>query len=101
MTQYSAYLGANITVPYIATAVAGGNPAAVARVKATNLNIICNNCIFAAVGIIEAAVPALGQIPLATIASYVGMNISNKQVTLNSLMNSTCAYKPLVVSSSE
>jgi hypothetical protein len=101
LTQFSAYLGSNITVPYIVAAASGANSTAVDRVKSTNLNVICNNCIFAAVDVAEAALPVIGQVPLASVASMFGVNLADKNATLNSVMNSTCAYKPLAVNTSK
>lgn len=97
LTQYSAYLSANVTIASIITALNGTNSVLVNKVKATNANIVCNECIFAAVDTIEAAYPIVGRIPLATALAYAKVNLADKNVTLNSFMNSTCAYKPLAV----
>lgn len=103
LTQYSAYLGANLTVPYIVAAASGANATAINLVGATNPNIVCNECIFAAVDIVEAKYPVLGQITLGQAAAYVNMTVPGaiQGSTLNSFMNSTCAYKPLAVNTSE
>lgn len=98
LTQYSAYLGANLTIPYIVGAATGANSTAAFLVKQTNPNALCNECIFGAVGVIEAAAPIVGRIPISSVLAYVNMTYPGDQsATLNTILNSTCAYKPLAV----
>lgn len=102
LTQYSAYLGANLTIPYIVGAATGANSTAAFLVKQTNPNALCNECIFGAVGVIEAAAPIVGRIPISSVLAYVNMTYpGDKSATLNTILNSTCAYKPLAVNTSK
>jgi len=105
LTQYSAYLGANLTLPYIVAASTGANQTAQNLILETRPNILCNECIFAGVDIIEAKYPVLGNITLGMASSYINQaingsipqNVQSSNATLNSYMNSTCAYENLAV----
>lgn len=99
LTQLSAYFGANFTVPYITAAVSGQNETAVDLALNISSTILCNECIFAAVDVIEAAYPVVGDVPIAAI--YGALNMSTSvNTTVNELLNSTCAYEDLAVSTS-
>lgn len=102
LTQLTAYFGTNATVPYIASIVSGQNSTALNLLTSINPNILCNECLFGALEVVEAAYPAIGNIELQTIANYapvVGLPvIQAPNTTINGLFNLTCAYEGLSVS---
>lgn len=100
LTQLSAYFGTNLTLPFIESAVTGTNSTAQKLGKDINTLILCNDCIFGAVDIIEEAYPMVGDVPVAALLGYAHIN-STSNGTINSVLNSTCAYHNFSVTMSE
>jgi hypothetical protein len=89
MTEVSAYLGNNLTVNYLLGIVAG-NQTAVKLLEAIPITAICNDCIFAALDIIEQSYPILSNLTYGPMGlKFNGMNGTN----INGFLNSTCAAK--------
>jgi hypothetical protein len=103
LTQYSAYLGANTTVPYLATALAGANQTASALIASTKANVLCNTCLFGAIDVVASAFPVITQAPLSAILGYFNMTVDSTigAATIPQVMDGTCAYKPLMVNTSK
>jgi hypothetical protein len=103
LTQLSAYYDANITIPFITGAITGSNQTARDLTTSIQANILCNECLFAAVGTVEAAYPQIANVTAGQVARLVNQTVTGPAsgATLNSAMNSTCAYIPLVVSTTE
>lgn len=101
LTQLSAYFGTNLTIPFIASAVTGANSTAQQLALGIQPNFACNECLFGGIDVVEAAYPALGQVPIAAILQYANVSYPDQTATVNSLLNSTCAYKPLAVNTTQ
>lgn len=97
LTQYSAYLDADLTGPYILSVAQGQNDTARDLVKSTNPNALCNDCIFAGLSLIDKAYPQAGETQIKTVFNYFGMD-SNTDTTINGYANETCAYNGQAVS---
>ena len=100
LTQYSAYLGADLSVPYVTAAATGANSTALDLVKSTNPNVLCNDCVFAGLSLIDEAYPVVGNTPLSVIFGVFGMQ-SPVDGTINGYANETCAYNGQAVSPGE
>ena len=100
LTQLSAYFKANLTLPFIESIVDGGNRTALGLAERISPTILCNDCIFGAIDVVEEAYPTLGDVPLSAIYGYFNRTTS-VNTTINGLVNGTCAYVPLVVNESE
>jgi hypothetical protein len=81
LTELQSYLGANLSLPYIATAALGGN-ATVQLIEKIPPKALCSDCIFAAVDLIEEQYPGLGNISLGA--------INGTNTTLNQFLTGTC-----------
>ena len=100
LTQLSAYFGANFTLPYLSGVVSGANTTALGLLENISSTVLCNECIFGAVDVIEEAYPVVGNVPVAAI--YGALNMTTTiNTTINGLLNSTCAYESLATTSSE
>lgn len=82
LTELQSYLGANLSLPYIATAALGGNATVVQLIENIPPKALCSDCIFAAVDLIEEQYPWLGNVSITT------MNGTN--TTLNQFLIGTC-----------
>lgn len=80
-TDLSAYLGVNLTNSYVDTAVLGGNYSTLQAIEAIPPTALCNDCIFAAVELINEEFPAFGNITVNTTTN----------ATIDSYLNATCA----------
>jgi hypothetical protein len=101
LTQLSAYFQTNLTLPYIISTVTGANTTALDLATSIQPNIICNECLFGALEVVDLAYPVVGNVPAGLIVSYLGVDGSAfVPTTINGLFNETCAYKDLVVSES-
>lgn len=98
LTQLSSYFSTNLTVPFISNFAK--NTTAVAQLRLLQSNVICNDCVFGALDLVEEAQPGLGMIPATGVAAYFNMTVA-QNTTLNSYVNSTCAYVPLAANMSE
>lgn len=80
----------------------GGNQTAVDLATSIEANIICNDCIFAAVDLIEQAYPAAGDVALDAIFGLLNMSSPLPAgTTINEFANDTCAYENRSVSTGE
>jgi len=91
LTQFSAYLDADISGPYILAAATGQNDTAVNLVTSVNPNILCNECIFGGLSLIDQAYPAVGDTPLQGVLGSFNLSIP-ADTTVNGFANETCAY---------
>jgi len=97
LTQLSAYFGTNLTLPFIEGIATLMNTTALGLAESINVLALCNDCVFGAVDVVEDVIPSIGSTPLSTIFGLLGMT-SPVNTTINGLLNGTCAYKPLAVS---
>lgn len=86
LTEVSAYLGANLTNSFIDNAVLSGNTTILNMLEMIPPTALCNDCIFAALDLIEDEFPQVGSVPISA------------NVTLNSYLNGTCNATGYVVS---
>ncbi len=100
LTQLTAYFGANFTLPYLEGLVSGTNTTAIHLAKNISTTILCNDCIFAAVDVIEDEYPVVGQITPQEVLAYFNMS-SSLNSTVNEILNGTCAYESLAVTMSK
>lgn len=99
LTQLSAYFGTDLSVPYITAAASGQNSTAIDLLTSIQPNIVCNDCIFAALDIINEAYPAAGDFEIATAFGLLNMTSPLPAgTTVNSFANETCAYNNQSVS---
>jgi len=99
LTQLSAYYQTNLTVPFLGGIISGANTTALDLTKSINPNIICNECLFGALDVVDLAYPIVGEAPVQAITSFLGVDGSALgNITINGLFNATCAYKDMVVS---
>jgi hypothetical protein len=82
LTELQSYLGANLSLPYIATAALGGNATVVQLIEKIPTKALCSDCIFAAVDLIEEQYPWFGNISLGA--------INGTNTTLNQFLVGTC-----------
>ena len=108
LTQLSAYFGANLTLPYLESFIGAGsttkNTTALTRAENISTTILCNPCIFAALDLTEEVYPSLGLVTVSSIYGLLNMSTPTSvtaNTTINTLVNSTCAYDALVVTSSK
>jgi hypothetical protein len=101
LTQLSAYVDANLTIPYIAGAVTGANQTAQQLFTSIQPNFLCNGCIFGAVDVIASAYPAVADIPVAQVAAYANISLPTGNATLQQVMDQECAYIPLAVNTTQ
>ena len=102
LTQLSAYFQDNVTVAWITGAVTGKNQTAIDLVTSVHPDILCNECIFAAVDLIAAAYPAVATLPLDTAAKYLNLTLGlPANATLATVMDAECAYKNYTVTTGE
>lgn len=78
MTELSGVVGANLTNNYVDTLALGGNSTALQLLQNLTVSDLCNECIFAAVDIVESEYPQLGNVS-------VGANI-----TVNDFLDKSC-----------
>jgi hypothetical protein len=97
LTQLSAYYGTNLTVPFVTGIVTGANTTAGELTKNIDLNIVCNECIFGALDIVQLSYPAVGNTPINQAAALLNLTVSLNQ-TVNEIVNGECEYVPLMVS---
>ena len=100
LTQLTAYFGANFTLPHLEGLFTGANTTAIHLAKNISSTILCNYCIFAAVDVIEDAYPVVGEITPQAVLAYFNMS-SSLNSTVNEILNGTCAYDSLSVTSSK
>jgi hypothetical protein len=99
LTQLSAYFGTNLTVPFFGGILTGQNTTALQLVAGIQPNIICNECLFGALDVVNLPYPQVGMTPLAPIVSYLGFDASAYgNVTITQVFDATCAYKEYSVS---
>ncbi|WWD19256.1 hypothetical protein CI109_103714 [Kwoniella shandongensis] len=85
LTELSSYLGAPLTTSYITNAALGGNATVVQRLQSIPPSALCDECIFAALDLIEQELPFVG-------------NISVGNSTLNTYLNGQCKSDNLTIS---
>lgn len=102
LTQLSAYFGTDLAVPFFAGIAQ--NQTALELATSIQPNIICNQCLFAALEVIEAVYPGVGDAELQAIGAYLAQAglpaVSLPNTTINGFANETCAYEDLSVSTS-
>lgn len=107
LTQLSAYVDANFTIPYITGAVTGSNSTAQDLFKEIQPNFICNGCIFGAVDVVAAAYPFIANVTVGEALAYANMtsllqsSTIPANATLPDLMDGECAYVPLAVNTTQ
>jgi hypothetical protein len=103
LTQLSAYFGTNLTIPYITSIFSRSNSTASSLFSGISTTVLCNDCIFAAVDVVERAYPSVGDASVSSVVGALGVNssLAMSNMTLNGLLNSTCAYENLTASTSE
>lgn len=94
LTQLSAYFGTNLTLPFIESISTHMNTTASGLYSGISSTFLCNDCIFAGVDVVERAYPSVGMTPVQEVAGVFNMS-SSSTMTLNGLLNSTCAYENL------
>ncbi|OCF32671.1 hypothetical protein I316_05592 [Kwoniella heveanensis BCC8398] len=77
LTELQSYLGTNLTVTSIITDALGGNATALQTIKSIPPSALCNDCVFAAISLVEEQYPQLG-------------NVSIGNTTLNGFLEGTC-----------
>jgi hypothetical protein len=70
-----------------------------AALSGISSTVLCNDCIFAAVDLVEAAYPAVGNLTIQQVAGVFNIS-SSLNATVNEVLNSTCAYENLTISTS-
>jgi len=96
LTQLSAYLKSNLTVPYIESLATASNMTALQLVKSVQPNILCNGCVFGALDLMEETYPVIGNVPIATIYAVLNQTTTlPANTTINSLVNGECTYANL------
>ncbi len=88
LTEVSAYLGANLTNPFVDTLVLGGNSTALNLLGMIPHTALCSDCIYAGVDLIEEQYPQLGSISIAgnmTVNQYLDgvCNATGLQMTMS------------------
>ena len=78
MSDLSGWLGSNLTNSYIDTLALGGNTTAIQIIEKIPKTAICNDCVFAAIDLVQAEYPKLAM-------ANVSMNF-----TLDGYLNATC-----------
>ena len=103
LTQYTAYIGANLTLPYVTAAITGANSTAVMLGESVNLNILCNPCIFAWFDLVELVYSVVGSVQIGGVFQLLGLPVPTGlgNVTINQAVDGECAYKPLSIVASE
>lgn len=102
LTQLSAYFGTELTLPYITSIATGENQTAYDLATSIEANVICNDCIFAALALIEQEYPEAGSVPFDII--FGAFNLTSplpEGTTINEFANDTCAYEDRSVPTGE
>ncbi|WVQ79704.1 hypothetical protein IAT38_001804 [Cryptococcus sp. DSM 104549] len=87
LTEVFTYLGSpNLTVSQLATIALGGNSSAIIALESIPVTAVCNDCIFAALALVETEFPDVGT------SFYIG------NYTLNQFLDATCNATGLEVS---
>lgn len=99
LTQLSAYFGTELTLPYLTSIATGENQTAYDLATSIETNVICNDCIFAALALIEQEYPDAGSVPFDII--FGAFNLTSplpEGTTINEFADETCAYEGRSVS---
>ena len=99
----SAYFGANLTLPYLESILTEKNTTALQLVEGISPTILCSECFFAAIDIVEEVYPSVGDLHLATIFGVLNATVpaAYASATINDVFNGTCSYKNYTVTDSE
>ncbi|KAK8854607.1 hypothetical protein IAR55_003346 [Kwoniella newhampshirensis] len=85
LTEFSSYLGTDLTTSYVTSVALGGNATALQTIESIPLSALCNECVFAALDLVEEELPFIG-------------NISVMNTTLNGFLDGQCNSTNLTVS---
>ncbi|WVF67463.1 hypothetical protein IAT40_002219 [Kwoniella sp. CBS 6097] len=77
LTEFQTYLGTNLTISSVITTALGGNATALQTIESIPPSALCNDCVFAAISLVEEQYPQLG-------------NMSIGNTTLNGFLEGAC-----------